>query len=131
MTPTIESLRSEIEAVDARLVATIADRVRLAKAIGCAKAQSGQPVIDPAREAAVVTRASVLARQNGLPEDEIRALYWRLLALARRAQTGEGRREKGDDVRETGDERIQTGDERIKTGDLRIQTGDERIQTGD
>ena len=86
MTPSIDSLRAEIEAVDARLIATIAERVRLAKAVGCVKAAAGFPVIDPAREAAVVSRASVLARANGLPEDEIRALYWRLVAMARRVQ---------------------------------------------
>ena len=86
MTPSIETLRAEIEAVDAHLIATIADRVRLAKAIGCAKAQSGHPIMDPAREAAVVSRASGLARENGLPEDEIRALYWKLVAMSRRMQ---------------------------------------------
>jgi len=50
---------------------------------------AGQPVTDPAREAAVVTRASVLARTAGLPEDEIRALYWKLLAISRKAQLAE------------------------------------------
>lgn len=84
--PSIDSLREEIEAVDVRIIAMIAERVRLAKAVGCEKAAAGYPVIDPAREAAVVSRASVLARANGLPEDDIRALYWRLVAMTRRVQ---------------------------------------------
>lgn len=85
MTP-IESLRAEIEAVDTRLIAAIAERVSLAKRVGQVKRANGQPITDPAREAAVVARASALAREAGLPDHEIRALYWRLLAMARRVQ---------------------------------------------
>ena len=87
--PTIASLREEIEAVDERLIAAIAERVALARAVGRVKAAAGQPIIDPAREAAVVMRASALARMAGLPEDEIRALYWKLMALSRKVQLAE------------------------------------------
>jgi len=82
----LPELRTEIERVDATIIAAIAERMQLAQAVGRLKAATGQPVTDPAREAAVVARASVLARDAGLPEDEIRALYWRLLAISRRAQ---------------------------------------------
>lgn len=82
----LNNVRAAIEAVDEQLIAAIAQRVALAREAGRVKSASGQPVIDPAREAAVVTRASVLAREAGLPEDEIRALYWRLMAMSRRAQ---------------------------------------------
>ena len=85
MTP-IESLRAEIEAVDTRLIAAIAERVSLAKRVGQVKQARGQPITDPAREAAVVARAAMLAREAGLPDDEIHALNWRLLAIARRVQ---------------------------------------------
>ena len=87
--PTISSLREEIEAVDERLIAAIAERLALARSVGRAKVAAGQPVTDPAREAAVVTRASVLARSAGLPEDEIRALFWKLLAISRKVQLAE------------------------------------------
>ncbi len=83
---TLAALRSEIERVDATIISAIAERLQLARAVGRLKAATGQPVTDPAREAAVVARASALARDAGLPEDEIRALYWRLLAVSRRAQ---------------------------------------------
>ncbi len=86
MTPAICTLREDITAVDARLIAALAERVSLACEVGRAKAAIGQPVIDPAREAAVVSRAAVLAREAGLPEDDVRALYWRLMAMSRRAQ---------------------------------------------
>jgi chorismate mutase len=82
----LAELRAEIERVDATIISAIAERMQLARAVGRLKAATGQAVTDPAREAAVVARASVLAREAGLPEDEIRALYWRLLAVSRRAQ---------------------------------------------
>jgi chorismate mutase len=84
--PTISSLREEIEAVDERLIAAIAERVALARSVGRAKVAAGQPVTDPAREAAVVMRASARARMAGLPEDDIRALYWKLMAISRKVQ---------------------------------------------
>jgi len=83
---TLRELRDEIEQIDSTIIATIARRTFLAREAGRVKVASGQPITDPAREAAVVLRASVLARAAGLPEDEIRALYWQLMALSRRAQ---------------------------------------------
>ena len=89
MTSSIESVRAQIEAVDERLIAVIAERVALAREAGRAKQAAGQPVVDPAREAAVVSRASALARAAGLPDDEVRALYWRLMAMSRNVQLRE------------------------------------------
>ncbi len=43
-------------------------------------------MLDPAREAEVVGRAAARAREAGLPEDEIRALYWKVMAVARGVQ---------------------------------------------
>ena len=84
--PSLAELRSAIESIDETIVRMIADRMALSRAVGRVKAATGQPIMDPAREAAVVARASALARDVGLPEDEIRALYWRLIACSRRAQ---------------------------------------------
>lgn len=84
--PTLAMLRAEIEAVDARLIAMLAERIALARAAGEVKSQDSQPVVDPAREAAVVTRAVALARSAGLAEEDTRALYWRIMAMSRRAQ---------------------------------------------
>ena len=79
-------LREAIESVDERLIAAIGERMQLVRAAGREKADVGAPVLDPAREAAVVSRASALARASGLPQDEIRALFWRLIAMSRRVQ---------------------------------------------
>ncbi len=82
----LEAVRDEIERIDGTLIAMIAERTALARAAGRLKAAAGLPVTDPAREAAVVARASRLARDAGLPEDELRTLFWQLLAMSRRAQ---------------------------------------------
>ncbi len=80
-------LRGEIEAVDAQLVALVAARTRLAADVGAAKRALGRPTLDPVREAAVVRRAAELARDAGLADEEaVRAIFWQLMALARRAQ---------------------------------------------
>lgn len=80
-------LRREIEAVDAQLVALVAARTRLAAGVGAAKRALGRPTLDPVREAAVVRRAAELARDAGLADEEaVRAIFWQLMALARRAQ---------------------------------------------
>jgi chorismate mutase len=90
MMTAVSSLRAQVEAVDDRLISLIAERLRLARAIGAMKRAAGQPVTDPAREAAVVARAAGLARDADIPEEEIRALYWRLLAMSRRVQLESG-----------------------------------------
>lgn len=85
----MNELRAAIEEVDSAIITLIAERTALARAIGQVKAEEGRPVTDPAREAAVVANAARLAREAGLPEEEIRTLYWQLVALTRRVQMQE------------------------------------------
>lgn len=82
----LSALRGEIEAVDEALIGALAHRMALAREIRAVKQRAGQPVLDPAREAAVVSRASARARAVGLPEDGVRTLYWQIMAMARRVQ---------------------------------------------
>lgn len=92
MSPELVKLREEIETLDRSLVELIATRVRLAREVGTAKAKAGVPTLDHVREAAVVRRAVVLARDAGLTcDDEIRQIFWQLIGLSRRAQTDGGR----------------------------------------
>ena len=87
MSDELAALRARIEQVDASIVALVAERQQLAHSVGMHKRSHGLPVIDPAREAAVITRAGILARDAGLPEDHVRALFRQLVALSRRAQS--------------------------------------------
>jgi chorismate mutase len=82
----LAALRAKVEEVDARIIAAMAERLETSREIGRVKAALDQAITDPAREALVVQRATTLARRVNLPEDEIRFLYWRIVAMSRRAQ---------------------------------------------
>ncbi len=82
----LAQLREEIGRIDAEIVEAIARRMRLAREVGAVKASAGLPVLDPARESAVVAHAAALARDAGLPEEDVRALFWQLMAISRREQ---------------------------------------------
>lgn len=84
--PALTALREEIARIDHELIRLIAERVRVARAVGRAKRAADLPTLDPAREAAVVRRAAALAREAGLGEDDVRSIFWHLIGQARRAQ---------------------------------------------
>jgi chorismate mutase/prephenate dehydrogenase len=86
----LEHLRARILQVDGQLVELVKERRALALAIGELKREMGLPVMDPAREAAVVRRAAALARERGVDEELTRDVIWRIMASAREAQEEEG-----------------------------------------
>ena len=83
-------VRAEIEDVDRRIVALIAERVALARRVGPLKQALGMPILDPPREAAIVRRAGELARDAGLHDEDVRYVFWHLVGLSRRVQLEEG-----------------------------------------
>lgn len=87
-TTALASLRAEIEQLDQSLIDLIARRQELARAIACAKHAAGLPVVDLAREAAVVRAAAAHAREAQLDEEALRHIFWCLIDLSRRAQLG-------------------------------------------
>jgi len=88
VTERLEELRKRILELDEALVELVAERRVLVLEIGRIKAEQGLPVLDPAREAAVVRRAGALAREKGVDEELIRDVIWRIMASARTAQEG-------------------------------------------
>ena len=81
------ALRAEIERVDEAIVFLIDQRMRLARRVGELKRSVGLGVLDSRREAAVVDRAGALARDRGLDGDAVRDVFWRLIEMARGAQS--------------------------------------------
>lgn len=84
----LEALRSRILELDASLVRLVGERRRLVLEIGRAKEAAGKPVMDPEREAQVVRRAARIAREEGVDEEMVRDILWRIIASAREAQEG-------------------------------------------
>jgi chorismate mutase len=55
------------------------------------KESLGIPVLDPSQEARVVRRAAELAREEGVDEELVRDVIWRIMASARDEQEGRTR----------------------------------------
>jgi chorismate mutase / prephenate dehydrogenase len=81
--------REEIGAVDREIVKLLRRRVDLALKTGSLKRELGLPILDPGREAIVIRTAVELARSDGLPEEQVREIFWRILGLSRGAQQEE------------------------------------------
>lgn len=88
---TLGALRARIEAIDSEVVRLLGERLSLARATHDVKRRLGRPILDPSREAAVVRRASSLARAAAIPEEPVREIFWAIMALSREAQHGEHR----------------------------------------
>lgn len=82
----LPALREEIRGIDDELLALVRRRLDVARRVADAKRDAGLPVLDPAREAAVVRYAGEFARRHGLVEEDVRALFWALVGLTRRAE---------------------------------------------
>ncbi len=78
--------RSEIEELDRRLVALLAERVTLGRKTATLKRAAGLPILDPQREAEVIRHAVTTAREHNLPAEAVREVLWRVVGLSRRAQ---------------------------------------------
>jgi chorismate mutase len=78
--------RTEIEEIDRRLIALLAERVALGRKTAKIKRAAGLPILDPQREAEVIRRAVTTAREHDLPVEAVREVFWHVVGLARRAQ---------------------------------------------
>jgi len=86
MSAELTRLRAEIERIDRALVGLIRERVTAARGTAAAKRAAGLPTLDPPQEATVIRRAAAMAREAGLPAEEVRDVFWQLVALTRRAE---------------------------------------------
>lgn len=82
----LQEARQQIESIDRSILELIEQRVRIGRELALVKRAQGQPLLDPAQEARVVRRAAEYSRDTALPEEEVRDLFWRLVALTRRCQ---------------------------------------------
>ncbi len=78
--------RTAIEQLDRQLVSLLARRVVLGRLTAQFKRVAGLPLLDPAREAEVIRRAVGAAREDGLPTEPVREIFWHIVGMSRRAQ---------------------------------------------
>ena len=78
--------RTHIEEIDLKLVALQAQRQARAPPKAGVKRAAGLPILDPRREAEVIRRAVVAAREKDLPTEPVRQIFWHIVGLSRRAQ---------------------------------------------
>jgi chorismate mutase len=78
--------REEIVGIDREIVRLLRQRLDLALKTGVLKRGLGLPILDPEREAAVIRTAVETAREERLPEELVREIFWRILGMSRGAQ---------------------------------------------
>ena len=78
--------REEIVSIDREIVRLLRQRLDLALKTGVLKRGLGLPILDPEREAAVIRTAVETAREERLPEELVREIFWRILGMSRGAQ---------------------------------------------
>ena len=85
----LERCRAEIGVIDREIVALLRRRIDVGLRTKTLKQDLGLPILDPSREAAVIRGAVEGAREEGLPDEPIREIFWRILSLSRTAQQSE------------------------------------------
>lgn len=84
--PELHEAREHIDQLDRELVELLARRAEIARRAGQAKAQAGQPVLDTAREEALIASRRAWARERGLDEAGVEAIFRAVLRFSRRSQ---------------------------------------------
>lgn len=88
-TPSLElrRLRRQVDAIDRRIVALMNRRARLGLQIGAVKSAAGRrSVLDAEREREVLSRVAA-ANHGPLPDDDLLAIYRRLVSATRRLES--------------------------------------------
>jgi len=80
--PDLAALREAIEDLDRRLLALLAERMRLAESVAGAKLATASPFRDPPREDQVLQRVRRLAGESGLDPHETERLYRVILEMS-------------------------------------------------
>ena len=83
----LRALRDRIDDLDDRLLALLAERLDVVRALGDLKAAHGATGRDPAREAAILAR---LAAKQAMPDDVLTLIWTALFTASGRVQARDG-----------------------------------------
>ena len=81
-----DELRKQIDELDALIVKSIAERMKVAREIGCRKKEAGAPVEDRGREKIVLDRIRQMAQELGLSLPEMENIYRKIISLSKEMQ---------------------------------------------
>jgi chorismate mutase len=87
----LAALREQLAALDAECVDLLARRFELARQVGTQKRAAGLAMLDARREAHVIATAAKHARRVGLPEEDVRNIFWQIVSMSRRVQQNDAR----------------------------------------
>jgi chorismate mutase len=73
--PELETLRADIDAIDAQIVTLLASRFRITSKVGQLKARHALDPVDPDREAVQEARFRALAQANGLKPELVVGIF--------------------------------------------------------
>ncbi len=82
----LEDLRRKIDETDARIVELIAQRIRVAEAIGEEKGKQGKQITDTARERIVLKNVRAIARKEKISPESIESIYRQIVAMSKRME---------------------------------------------
>jgi len=85
VTDELDTLRSQIDALDRQIVGLLNQRARLGLLAGKTKLQNGLPIADKDREREVMIRVA-MANEGPLPQDALLGLYRMLIETIRRLE---------------------------------------------
>jgi chorismate mutase len=89
-TDEIDKLRDEINRLNDEILEKISERVGVALRIGEVKKRYGMPVIDRAREEAVLDDVGGLADDRGLNPEAVRRVFREIIDLCVKAEEEQG-----------------------------------------
>jgi len=78
----IQAIREAIEALDARLIALLSERMDLVERVSQWKLDAAAPFRDPVREEHVIRRVRGLAVEQGIDAHAVEDLYRRIMAMS-------------------------------------------------
>jgi len=82
----IGPLRDKINRLNEEILEKISERVKVALSIGEAKKLHGVPVVDRAREEAVLNHMKALAADRGLDPEAVRRVFREIIELCVKAE---------------------------------------------
>lgn len=84
--PELRQTREHIDQVDREIVRLLAQRASLALRAARAKAELGAPVLDPSREAEVMSARRIWAEELKLDSEAVSEVFQAIMTMSRRAQ---------------------------------------------